>query len=135
MRSVAELENFRKRSANDRSRLLKYQYEALLRDLLPVLDNMERALDHSQSSGETGAFVEGIQMIAGMFKNLLDRYGVTEIASLDEPFDPNFHEAVSSAPVPGKEANMVVQALEKGYMYQDRLLRPSKVVISSDTGQ
>ena len=131
VRSVADFENFKKRARQEKTRILKYRNEEFLKDLLPVLDNLERALEHSKESGDSGAFVEGMGMIARMFKEVLEKYGVTEIQALGEPFDPNLHEAVSGTSVPGTAPNIVVQDLEKGYMYQDRLLRPAKVVVSS----
>ncbi len=130
VRAAADLENFKKRTLQERSKLLKYRNEEVLRDLLPVLDNLERALEHSDESGDTAAFVEGVKMIAGMLKEVLERYGVTGLESLDHPFDPNVHEAISKAPDPHKDPNTVIHQLEKGYMYQDRLLRPAKVVVS-----
>ena len=132
MRAVAELENFKKRAATERSRLLKYQYEDLLRDLLPVIDNMERALDHAQEEGDFGPFAQGVKMIVEMFKEVLGRHGVEEIEAVDKSFDPNLHEAVSQMPGSGKEPNTVLHELEKGYLYKDRLLRPAKVTVTGE---
>lgn len=132
MRAVAELENFRKRTAHERSRLQKYRHEELLRDLLPVVDNIERAVHHSSETGESDGLVEGIHMIVGMFRDVLDRYGVKEIKALGEPFDPSFHEAIARVPSPDTSPNTVVEQMEKGYMYHDRLLRPARVVVSAN---
>ncbi|MCA1960574.1 MAG: nucleotide exchange factor GrpE, partial [Desulfomonile sp.] len=131
VRSVADLENYKKRALHEKTRLLKYQHEDLLKDLLPVLDNLERALGHSENSHVSAAFVEGIGMIAQMLRGVFDRYGVTPVKAVGEPFDPAVHEALSQVPSPGVEPNTVVEELEKGYLYKDRLLRPAKVVISS----
>lgn len=130
MRSVADLENYKKRALHEKSRLITYQYEDLLKALLPVLDNLERALDHSQQGKVPEAFIEGVQMIAQMLKGVLEKYSVTPVKALGERFDPAVHEALSRMPVAGAEPNVVVEELEKGYMYKDRLLRPAKVVIS-----
>jgi molecular chaperone GrpE len=135
VRAVAELENFKKRSTHERSRLQKYRYEALLRDLLPIVDNMDRAVGHCADTGKSDPVAEGLCMIAGMFRDLLEKYGVKEICALDEPFDPQFHEAIARLPSPEKPANTVVEQMEKGYLYQDRLLRPAKVVVSTDPEQ
>lgn len=135
MRAVADLENFKKRAAHERSRLQKYRYEALLLDLLPILDNMERAVTHCSDEGRSDGVAEGLCMIAGMFRDLLGKYGVEEVKALGEPFDPQFHEAIARLPSPDKPANVVVEEMEKGYLYQDRLLRPAKVVVSAGQGQ
>lgn len=131
IRAVAELENFKKRSAAERARLLQYKNEELLKDLLPIVDNMERALNHCEATGRSDAFVDGVCMILGMFRDVLKKYGVTEVASLGEVFDPYRHEALMKVPVPDKEPNVVVEVFEKGYLYGDRLLRAAKVGIST----
>jgi molecular chaperone GrpE len=131
MRSVAELENYKKRSAQERSKLLKYNNENLLRDLLPVVDNIERALDAAYNAGESGPFIDGIKMIAQMFGETLDRYAAKPIEALGKKFDPKVHEAIAVVPMPDKEPDTVIEQLEKGYTYHDRLLRPSKVVVVS----
>jgi molecular chaperone GrpE len=130
MRSVADLENYKKRALHEKSRLITYQYEDLLKALLPVLDNLERALDHSQQAAVRDAFIEGVEMIAQMLRGALEKYGVTPVKALGERFDPAVHEALSQIPVADTEPNLVVEELEKGYLYKDRLLRPAKVVIS-----
>lgn len=131
MRAVADLENFKKRSLQERSRLLKYQNEELLRDLLPVADNIDRALSHCKASGRSDAVADGLCMILGMLRGALSKHGVTEVEALGKPFDPRFHEAIAQIPAQGKAPNTVIEELEKGYLYQDRLLRPAKVVVSA----
>jgi len=131
IRSAADLDNYKKRAAQEKSRLLKYQYEDLLRSLLPLVDNLERALNHARAEGENNSFVKGVSLIAGMFKDVLEKFGVREIKAVDEPFNPEFHEAVARIRAPGAKANLVIEELEKGYMYQDRLLRPAKVVVAA----
>jgi molecular chaperone GrpE len=131
LRSVAELENYRKRTAQERNRLLKYKNEDLLRDLLMVVDNMERALGHCRTEGRSDALADGVCMISAMFQDVLQRYSVTEIKALGEPFNPHVHEALARVPTADSEPNVVIQVLEKGYMYQDRLLRPAKVAVSA----
>jgi molecular chaperone GrpE len=130
MRAVADLENFKKRSFQEKSRLLKYKNEELLRDLLTVVDSIGRALGHCEQAGRSDAVAEGVCVISEMFQGLLSKYGVTEIQSLGKPFDPNVHEAMAQVSVRDKEPNTVIEVMEKGYMYQDRLLRPAKVIVS-----
>jgi molecular chaperone GrpE len=135
MRAVAELENYKKRTLQEKSRLLKYKNEELLRDLLPIVDNMERALGHCEGEGRCDPLTEGVSMISGMFRDTLGRFGVTEIKSLGEPFDPHVHEALAKIPVKDQPPNTVVEVLEKGYLYQDRLLRPAKVAVSAGVAE
>lgn len=135
IRTVADLDNFKKRSVQEKSRILKYGNEQLLRDLLPVLDNLERALEHSEHAPASDSLVQGVTLIAGLFKGVLEKYGVTEIEALGHTFDPNLHEAMLRLSVPGQKSNQVVQELEKGYMYHDRLLRPAKVAVSANEDQ
>jgi molecular chaperone GrpE len=133
VRAVAELENYRKRVAQEKSRWQKYRYEDLLKDLLPVLDNMDRAVQHCVETERCDPVLDGLRMIAGMFKDLLARYGVTEIQTQGQPFDPQFHEGIARLPSAEVPPNTVIDQMEKGYMYHDRLLRPAKVVISTDS--
>jgi molecular chaperone GrpE len=130
LRAVAELENYKKRALADKSNILKYRNEDLLRDLLPVVDNFERALSHSQESERCDPMMEGVTMILNMLRDLLGKYGLKEIEALDKPFDPHFHEAIARIQEAGKPNNTVINVLETGYLYNDRLLRPSKVVVS-----
>jgi len=132
MRAVADLENYKKRAATERSKLQKYRYEELLRDLLPILDNLDRAIVHCSQASHAEGIADGICMIAGMFRDTLDRYGVKEIQSTGEPFDPRFHEAIAQAPSTDGRTNIVVEELEKGYLYHDKLLRPARVVVSTE---
>jgi len=131
IRSVAELDNFRKRTIQERQKLLKYRNEELLLDLLPVLDSFERAMEHSEHSGPSGGFLEGLQMIAQMLTDALAKHGVKRIESLGRPFDPTMHEAIAAVPAVGQEPNTVIDVVEDGYMYQDRLLRPARVVVAA----
>jgi molecular chaperone GrpE len=135
VRTVAELENYKKRTIQERSRFQKYRYEELLRDLLPIVDNLDRALAHCSEAGVSDGLESGVCIIAGMLRDLLERYGVKEIKALGEPFDPQFHEAIAQVPSPDGRTNVVVEEMERGYLYHDRLLRPARVVVSTDEGQ
>jgi molecular chaperone GrpE len=135
MRAVADFENYKKRALQEKSKFLKYRNEELLRDLLTIVDNIERAQMHCETTGRSDALADGVCMIAKMFREVLDRYGVKEMKALGETFDPHLHEAIARVPAANKPANQVVEEMEKGYMYQDRLLRPAKVVVSVDAAQ
>jgi molecular chaperone GrpE len=130
MRAVADLENYKKRTIQERSALLKYKNEDLLRDLLPVTDNIRRAVDFCNKEGRSDPVVEGICMISDMLQDLLKKYAVTEIEALGQPFDPNCHEAIAKVASKDDKPNTVIEVMEKGYKYQDRLLRAAKVVIA-----
>lgn len=131
LRSVAELENFKKRSLQERSKVLKYKEEDLLRELLPVVDNLERALSNSPKDDMENPLTQGVKMVLRMFAEALKKYGVTEIEALGASFDPQFHEAIAQEPSTNGPSNLVTRELEKGYMYKDRLLRPAKVIVST----
>ena len=94
IRAVADLENYKKRAMQEKSKLLKYRNEELLRDLVAVVDNLERALMHCEAAGRSDALADGVCMITKMFREILERYGVKEIKALGEPFDPHLHEAI-----------------------------------------
>ncbi len=130
MRAVADLENYKKRSIQERSKLIKYKNEDLARDLLPVLDNLERAISASLGKAPE-SLLDGVKMTANMFRDVLGRFGVNPIESVGSVFNPEFHEAIATVKDADKAPNTIVEELEKGYMYQDRLLRPSKVVVAA----
>jgi molecular chaperone GrpE len=131
IRAVADLENYKKRAIQERSAILKYKNEDLLRDLLTVTDNIQRAVAFCSKEGRSDPVVDGICMISDMLGDLLKKYDVKEIEALGQPFDPNLHEAIAKIAVEGQKPNTVIEVLEKGYIYQDRLLRAAKVVVSS----
>ena len=130
MRAVAELDNFKKRSAREREELSRQAQERILRELLPVLDNLQRALAHANNQEGKAGLLEGIQMIERQFLSALERLGVTPMEVLHQSFDPGRHEAMMQVESEEHEPNTVVQELEKGYMWSDRLLRPAKVAVS-----
>lgn len=131
LRAAADLDNYKKKSIRERSELLKFRNEDLLRALLPVVDNIDRALNHCEKDREDDPFVEGVCMIADMLKKILDQFGVKPVEAVNKEFDPSFHEAMAKVPTPDSPPNMVLEEMEKGYMYNDRLLRPSRVVVST----
>ncbi len=130
MRAAAELENFRKRSIREREEFLRHAQERVVRELLPVLDNLQRALAHANNMEGTQGLLEGIQMIERQFLSALERLGVTPMEVLHQAFDPLRHEAMMQVESEEHEPNTVVQELEKGYLWNDRLLRPAKVAVS-----
>src|SRR5437660_1544434 len=130
-RSRADFENYQKRMQREREQERKYMFGPLALDLLPILDNLERALQAGKQAGETGPLVQGVAMVLTQFLELLKRHGITRIDADGKPFDPNLHQAVMQKPTNEVEPNTVVQVIEHGFMNQDRVLRPAKVIVSA----
>jgi molecular chaperone GrpE len=129
LRLRAEFENFKKRMQKEKDDLVKFGNENLLKALLPVLDNLTRAIEHGQNARETSPLVEGVEMTCKEFLGVLDRFGVKPVPSVGEAFDPEKHEALSQEES-DREANQIIAAVQNGYFYHDRLLRPAKVIVS-----
>ncbi len=137
MRALADAENARKRADKDRRDAEQYGGSRLARDLLPVHDNLNRALTHAAAEGDatTSALVEGVELTLRELENVFAKHGITVIKpALGEKFDPQVHEAMFEAPVPGTVAGSIIQVMDNGFMIHDRLLRPAKVGVSSNTG-
>ncbi|MDD4356540.1 MAG: nucleotide exchange factor GrpE [Smithellaceae bacterium] len=133
LRAVAELDNFRKRAARDKADIIKYGKEDLIKDILPFLDSLDRALEHKESS-DAQAFKDGITLIQDQLLCCLKRHGVERIESVGADFDPNFHEAMMQVESTDHENNKVVSEMEKGYLLNGRLIRPSRVCVCKKTG-
>ena len=129
--STAEMVNLRQRYARERNTLLKYSSMNLATKILPVLDNLEKAISIENSESEK--FLEGVNMTLNKLKAVLENEGVEKIEALDKVFNPSFMEAIAVIPVPeGKERGTVVEIIEQGYMFHERVLRPVKVIVSED---
>ncbi len=130
LRQVADLENFKKRVAREKEEAIRYGNEALVKDLLPILDNMERAVEHAELGGNGKPLLAGIEMVLKGFLEVLEKHGVTQISAKGEPFNPQKHEAFAQVESTDHEPNTVVAELHKGYFMADRLLRPSLVSVA-----
>ncbi|MGH7823104.1 MAG: nucleotide exchange factor GrpE [Candidatus Binatia bacterium] len=131
LRERAEAENFRKRLQRDKAEAIRYGNESLVRDLLPLLDNLELAVEHAGLGGNGKSVIEGVQMIVRMFRDLLERHGVKPLdAPAGAPFDPAVHEASGVESSPGTAPNTVIRQELRGYQLHDRLLRPARVVVT-----
>jgi molecular chaperone GrpE len=128
--SQADYENAHQRNRRDREIEQKYRSERLALDLLPAIDNLERALDSAHEAGEGGALEKGVALVRSQLLDALKKHGVAPIDALGKPFDPNYHQALTQIPAPGKAPNTVVQVAETGYTMHDRVLRAAKVIIS-----
>ena len=134
MRALADAENARKRADKDRRDAEQYGGSRLARDLLPVYDALSRALDSAgdDQRAAAAALIEGVELTLRELKNVFAKHGITVITpKIGEKFDPQRHEAMFEAPVPGTIAGNIIQAMDNGFMLHDRLLRPAKVGVSS----
>jgi len=131
LRSQADLENYRKRVQREKQEMARFANEGLLRDLLPVIDNLQRAVDHArEQQNDAGALIEGVEMTLGQFASTLEKFGVTPVEAAGKPFDPALHEAMGQMVSADMPPNHVAQELQKGYRLHDRLLRPALVMVS-----
>jgi molecular chaperone GrpE len=130
LRAVADLENYKKRAAKEKDEIQKFGVEKLLKDFLPVVDNFDRALEHANSSGDLESLKKGVEMIRKLFEDTLGKHGVRSFTSKGEPFDPNRHEAMSATETDAMPPNHVINEVLRGFLLNDRLVRPALVVIS-----
>lgn len=130
LRQAAELDNFKKRTARERDEAIRFANEALIKDLLPVVDNLERAVAHASGGGNGNPLVEGVEMVLKGLLDVLMKHGVVQITALGQLFDPSKHEAMAQVESDTHEPNSVVDELHKGYMLRDRLLRPALVSVA-----
>jgi len=129
LRSRAEFENFRKRQEREQARFRASANESILLDLLPIIDNLERALQHADTNAEQ--IVQGVDMVLRQLRDALGNHGLAPIDAVGEPFDPNVHEAIAQSPSPNIPADHVSEEYQRGYRLGDRVLRPSRVVVST----
>lgn len=131
LRSQADLENYRKRVQREKQEMARFANEGLLRELLPVVDNLQRAVDHArEEQAESTALLEGVEMTLNQFARTLEKFGVTPVEAVGRPFDPDCHEAMGQVVSEELPPNTVAQELQKGYRLHDRLLRPALVMVS-----
>lgn len=136
MRALADAENARKRGERDRREAEQFGGSKLARDMLPVYDNLKRALDaaNDETRAQAGALIEGLELTLRELTNVLKKHGVAEInPGVGEAFDPQQHQAMFEAPLPGTKAGQIIQVMGVGFMLHDRLLRPAQVGVSSNT--
>ncbi len=129
-RTRADFENYQKRVQRDLQQERRYWHGTVALELLPALDNLERATTAASQAGETGPLVQGVAMVQTQLLEALRRHGITRIEALGQPFDPNLHQAVMQQPSADQPPNTVIQVLEHGYLIHDRVLRPASVVVS-----
>ena len=131
LRAHAELDNYRKRAARELDERLRYANLSLLRDLLPVIDNVDRAIEAAEKNADAAALLEGFKMVSQQLGDVLKRHHCTRIEALHAPFDPNVHHAVMQQPSEEHPANTVLMVTQNGYQLHDRVVRPSQVIVST----
>jgi molecular chaperone GrpE len=130
LRQVAELENFKRRINREKDEAIRFANETLVKDLLPVMDNLERAVAHAKGGGNGRPLVEGVEMVLRGLFDALAKHGVVQISAIGQPFDPEKHEAMAQVESATYQPNTVVDEYHKGYLLRDRLLRPSAVSVA-----
>jgi len=131
LRAAAEFDNARKRAARERDEYTRYANESLLRELLPVLDNFERALQSARNETTAVAVTAGVELIQRELLRVLEKFGVTSFTSVGQPFDPERHEAIARVPALGQPEGTVVDETARGYLLNGRVLRPAMVTVAS----
>lgn len=131
LRALAEVENIKKRSQRDREEYVKYANLALIKKLLPIIDDLNRAIEAAGTSRDFEALSKGVEMTARNLGDLLTGEGVKPIESVGEPFDPQYHQALSVEPSDEYPENTVIEQLQTGYIMHDRVIRPSLVKVSA----
>jgi len=134
LRLAAEFENFKRRALKERQDLFNYANENLIKELLPTVDNLERALEHARQAGEgddVAKFLEGVELTYRSLMQVLEKTGVKVVEGKNEPFDPQAQEAIRQVPSADHEPGTVVEIYQRGYLLKDRLLRPALVGVAS----
>lgn len=129
-RTRADFENYEKRVLRDHAQERRFMHGGLAKDLLPVIDNLDRAVEAAKQAGEQGPLVKGVTLVKGQLLDALKRHGVTVIEAVGQLFDPSRHEAVMQQPAPDQPGT-VLQVVEQGFMLHDRVLRPAKVIVAA----
>lgn len=131
-RSQADIDNVKKRFQKEKEELAKYSNELLIKQLLPVIDSLKKAIDHSQDKKSTDALREGVELTLKGLMDTLEKAGLEKVKAMGEHFDPNFHEAISELEDNTKESGIVLKELQNGYILNQRLIRPALVVVNKN---
>ncbi len=132
LRTLAEFENYKKRSTKEKSELLQYANDEMSREMLRTVDTLELAIKHAREANQAEGIIEGIEMTLKQLLKSLERFGVTGFNSLGEKFDPNRHEAMLQVESADHEPNTIIDEAQKGYFLRDRLLRPAQVTVTRE---
>ena len=130
LRVSADIENFKKRAEKEKNETLRFANEEIIKALIPILDNLERAIDHGRESGNSKGLLEGVEMTYKSFLSVIQKFGVSQIEALGTEFDPNLHEAMMVQEDTQEPPGRVISQAQKGYLMHNRLMRPAMVVVS-----
>jgi molecular chaperone GrpE len=130
LRERADLENFKRRMQRDKAEALRFANEPLVRDLLPIIDNLERAVSHAQGGGNSQPLVEGVSLVLRSFLDMVEKHGVSRVSAKGQVFDPTKHEAMAQVESAEVAPNTIVDEYAPAYLLHDRLLRPALVVVA-----
>jgi molecular chaperone GrpE len=133
LRTAADFENYKRRAAKEKEDWTKFANEDLLKAILPFIDNLERAVNHAQKVKDTGVLIEGVRLTLQQLLQALNKFGLSPFESLGKPFDPAMHEAMLVVETDKHDPNQVVEEFQKGYLLNDRLLRPATVSVSKSS--
>ena len=132
LRKVAEFENYKRRTDNEQANLLKYSGEHIITSLLPVIDDFERSLKHIKDAKDVNTVYDGLKIVFDKLMKTLNEQGISKIVAVDKQFDVEFHEAIMQKREEGVKPHTVLDEIETGYIYKDRVIRHSKVIVSED---
>lgn len=132
LRKVAEFENYKRRNENEQINLIKYAAEPFIKSILTVYDDFERSLKHIDEPNNFESTKKGLLLVFENFNKILESYGVKKIDAKGQPFDVHFHEALMQQPVEGVEPHTILEVIEPGYMFKDKVIRHAKVIVSSE---
>ncbi|RKY95241.1 MAG: nucleotide exchange factor GrpE [Ignavibacteriae bacterium] len=135
LRKAAEFENYKRRTENDQFNLLSFAAESFITKILPVIDDFERSLDHISDAESAEAIKDGIMLVYDKLVKILDEQGVKKIDSVGKPFNVDYHDALMQVKDDTVPAHTVVEEVEKGYMYKNKVIRHAKVIVSEDVGE
>ena len=135
LRKAAEFENYKRRTENDQFNLLSFAAESFITKILPVIDDFERSLDHISDAESAEAIKDGIMLVYDKLIKILDEQGVKKIDSVGKPFNVDYHDALMQVKDDTVPAHTVVEEVEKGYMYKNKVIRHAKVIVSEDVGE
>lgn len=130
LRTMADMDNLRKRTQREKEELAKFANENILREILPVIDNLERAVEHAGQAEDCNGLFEGVQMTLTQFEQLLNKFGVEVVDAMGQIFDPAYHQAMGQMESEEHPVNTVIQQMQKGYQLNGRLLRPAFVMLA-----
>lgn len=130
LRLAAEFENYKRLAQKDQQEFTRFANEKILKELLPIIDNLERAVRAAHESGSSDGLIRGVELTLKQFSEMLNRFGVRQMASVGKPFDPAYHQAVARVESAGSPENTVVEEHQKGYLLHDRILRPAMVAVA-----